>query len=125
MGEKQKDLVEAFETMLKSSNKIDPSWNEDSRKKEKQMSALVNEKLTMMNDKQWRIEVCEQSIEVREQVDRVIKGVLVAKDFITSLANLNLIHVGLPWAGVCMLLSVQDLKLLSSMLYRLNNHDSW
>lgn len=123
----QKDLVEAFETMLKSSHQTDPSWNigeDDPRKREKQMSALVDEKVAFMNDNQWRIKICGRSVAIREQVDRVVKIVLVAKDFITPLANLDPIHAGLPWAGVCMLLPVQDLKLLPSMLYRLNHNNS-
>lgn len=113
--------------MLKSSHQTDPSWNlgeEDPRKREKQMSALVDEKVAAMNDKRWRIKICGRSVEMREQVDRVVKAVLVAKDFITPLANLDPIHAGLPWAGVCMLLPVQDLKHLPSMLYRLNHNDS-
>ena len=45
-------------------------------------------------------------MEVREQVDRIVKLVLVAKDFASAAASLDPIHAGLPWAGVCMLLPV-------------------
>ena len=70
------------------------------------MSALVKEKLAIMNDKQWRIKVCGRSVEVREKVDKIVKIVLVAKDFISTAASLDPVHVGLPWAGVCILLPV-------------------
>lgn len=102
-----------------SSPETSPTWNlgdGDPSKREKQMSALVDEKLAAMNDKRWRIKMCGRSVEIREQVDRVVKVVLVAKDFITPFANLDPVHAGLPWAGVCMLLPVNDLKLLRSML---------
>lgn len=58
------------------------------------------------------------SIEVREQVDRIIKIVTVAKDFVSSVASLDPIHAGLPWAGVCMLLPLitNDSKQRSSAL---------
>ena len=82
----------------------------DTSKREKQMSALVNKKLAFMNEKQWRIKVCGRSVEVREQVDRIVKIVLVAKDFVSSVASMDPIHAGLPWAGVCLLLPVSDLS---------------
>ena len=51
-----------------------------------------------------------KAVEVREQVDRIVKVVLVAKDFISSAASIDPIHAGLPWAGVCMLLPVRKSK---------------
>lgn len=101
--------------MLISGHESNPIWNlgdGDPLKREKQMSALVDEKLAAMNDKRWRIKMCGRSVEIREQVDRVVKVVLVAKDFITPFANLDPVHAGLSWAGVCMLLQVIDLNLL-------------
>ncbi len=90
--------------------------NKDPSEREKQMSALVDEKLAAMNERQWRVRVCGRSVKVREQVDRIVKVVLVAKDFVSSAASMDPIHAGLPWAGVCMLLPVSDLKLLRSVL---------
>lgn len=84
----------------------------DTSKREKQMSALVDKKLEVMNNKQWRVKVCGRSVEVREQVDRIVKVVLVAKDFISSAASIDPLHAGLPWAGVCLLLPVGNLNLL-------------
>jgi hypothetical protein len=75
---------------------------------------FVDKKLTGMNMKQWRVKVCEISVEVREQVDRIVKVVLVAKDFVSPVASIDLVHAGFPWAGVCMLLPVSDLELLDS-----------
>lgn len=71
------------------------------------MSALVTKKLETMKQEQWKLQIGGKSIEVRQQVDRIVKVVLVGKDFITSVASMDPIHAGLPWAGVCMLLPVR------------------
>lgn len=119
MRKEKKELVDAFEKMLMSKPEIEPTLsmgNKDPSEREKQMSALVDEKLAVMNERQWRFRVCGRSVEVREQVDRIFKVVLVVKDFVSSAASMDPIHAGLPWAGVCMLLPVSDLKLLRSVL---------
>jgi hypothetical protein len=105
------ELVDAFEKILLSQPEIEPikSLDDgDTSNREKQMSALVDKKLEVMNNRQWRVKLCGRSLEVREQVDRIVKVVLVAKDFISSAASLDPLHAGLPWAGVCMLLPVSD-----------------
>ena len=67
--------------------------------RQKQMSALVTKKLTVMEQKQWRIKTLSgKPIIVREQIDRIVKIVLVAKDFGSSLANMDPIHAGLECA---------------------------
>jgi N-terminal domain of NWD NACHT-NTPase len=109
LRDKKGDLVDAFENLLMSEPEIESTAsldNADASKREKQMSALVDKKLAIMNKEQWRFKVGGKSVEVREQVDRIVKVVLVAKDFISSAAIIDLIHAGLPWAGVCMLLDV-------------------
>ena len=109
MRGEQKDLVNDFEKILLSEPESDLSTSLDGTEpvqREKLMSSFVAKKLTAMNDKKWKIHVAGSSIEVREQVDRLLKTILVAKDFISSAASFDPIHAGLPWAGVCMLLSV-------------------
>jgi len=49
----------------------------------------------------------KKSIELREQIDRVLQIVIVAKDLGSSLASMDPIHAGIPWAGVCVLLPVR------------------
>ena len=66
-----------------------------------------------MNSHQWRINLGDKSIKIREQADRIIKVVLVVKDLISSAASLDPIHAGLPLAGVCMLLPVSELRPLA------------
>ena len=107
-GEK-KDLVNDFEKILLSEPESELSTSLDGTEpvqRENLMSSFIAKKLMAMNDKKWKIHVAGSSIEVREQVDRLLKTILVAKDFISSAASMDPIHAGLPWAGVCMLLSV-------------------
>ena len=70
------------------------------------MSVLVAKKLEIMNTNRWRLHAGDKSIEIREQIDRIVKVVLVAKDFVSAAASVDPVHVALPWAGVCFLLSV-------------------
>ncbi len=74
--------------------------------RQRQMASLVEKKLAAMRDKEWKITVRGKSLDIRKQVDRVLKIVLAGKDLITSAASMDPIHAGLPWAGVCMLLPV-------------------
>ena len=107
----KKALVDVFEKLLLSEPEIAAALtgvDGDPSKREKQWSALVNKKLETMKQEQWKVQIGGKSIEVRQQVDRIVKVVLIGKDFITSAASMDPIHAGLPWAGVCMLLPVRD-----------------
>ncbi len=75
---------------------------------EVRMSELVSRKLESMNDRQWRLKLRGKSIKIRSQVERILKIVIVAKDLGSSLASLDPVHAGLPWAGICFLLPVCD-----------------
>ncbi|KAI9877712.1 MAG: hypothetical protein M1830_003024 [Pleopsidium flavum] len=99
----KKELVDDFEKLLMSEPEIERITSlEDGHpaKREKQMSGLVDKKLAAMKEEQWKIKIGGKSIEVRQQVDRIVKVVLVGKDFITSVAHIDPIHAGLPWAGL-------------------------
>ena len=109
LRQEKEDLVNDFEKILLSEPELGRSVILDSTEpdtREKTMRSFVSKKLAAMNDKKWRLNVAGSSVEIREQVDRLLKTILVAKDFISSVASMDPIHAGLPWAGVCMLLSV-------------------
>jgi len=55
LRKEKKELVDAFEKMLMSKPEIEPTLsmgNKDPSEREKQMSALVDEKLAAMNERQ-------------------------------------------------------------------------
>ncbi|KAL9119561.1 MAG: hypothetical protein Q9187_003885 [Circinaria calcarea] len=117
----QKDLIDAYEKLLDAEISTKPSNSiklGDPTGREHQMSSFVEEKLAIMNKEQWRFQVGDKSVEVRQQVDRIVKVVLVAKDFISSVASMDPIHAGLPWAGVCMLLPVSTTVFTSIGIYK-------
>ena len=72
------------------------------------MSKLIESKLAAMQDRQWKLSLGKKSIEIRAQVDRILQIVIVAKDLGSSLASMDPIHAGIPWAGVCVILLVDS-----------------
>ncbi|KAI4102544.1 MAG: hypothetical protein LQ339_004561 [Xanthoria mediterranea] len=71
---------------------------------EEQMSAMIESRLKIMDDRKWQLRMGEHSVQIRQQIDRITKIVTVAKDFISSAASMDPVHAGLPWAGICVLL---------------------
>ena len=73
--------------------------------KEKRMSELITKKLDIVEKARWTFNVGDKTVEVKAQVDRIVKAVLYAKDFVSSAVNSEP-HAALAWAGVCVLLPV-------------------
>ena len=86
--------------------------------REERLSKFIQTRLAAMNDKKWRLGLGEHSVEILEQVDRIIKTVMVAKDFVSSLSSMDPVHAGLPWAGICLILPllVNDSKQRSAAI---------
>lgn len=103
------DLVRALEGLLDSSSHDSvilgaSTGSADVVPSQERMAEVVEMQMTAMKQKQWKVQIGRKPIEVREQVDRIIKIILVAKDFISAAASMDPLHAGLPWAGVCVLL---------------------
>jgi hypothetical protein len=78
--------------------------------RQQQMSLVVKKKLEEMDKAKWKFHVGGKEIVVRQQIDRLVKGVLFAKDFVSAGVSLSSDpHAGLAWAGVCMLLPVSPI----------------
>ena len=88
---------------------IEPSVASNGFTREREMSALVDEKLQAMSDSEWRIRIpkSDRSVGLREQVDKVAKILLIAKDMVQPAVNLDPIHAGFPLMGACILLQVR------------------
>ena len=70
-----------------------------------QMNALLNEKIKDNESSVLKIRIGTSEVTVREQVDKVVKVIAAAKDFVgASLASEP--HAALAWTGVCTLLPV-------------------
>ena len=107
LSEKDPNLVQKYERMLLK----DP---ESSGKEDLQtrVSSILSRNLTKMISRQWSIQWRGQPRQVRDQVDRIVKVVQIAKDLGSAAAGLDPIHAGLPWAGVCILLQVCSFPIL-------------
>ena len=118
LGQDDRKLMEALESLLRS-HQSDPSSSHSSSdghqqtaasassidfSHEPQISKFIETRLAIMNERKWRVKLGKHSLEIREQVDRIIKIILVAKDFVSSAASMDPVHAGLPWAGICALL---------------------
>lgn len=100
------ELVALYERILLSESQLASSeeLDKDPLKREKQMSGLVAKRLETMTKEQWRFPLLGRSVNVREQFDRIVKILLVARNFASAAASIDAVHAGLPWAGVCILL---------------------
>jgi hypothetical protein len=76
------------------------------------MSDVVAKKLEEFKRSQWMLRWRGKPLNVREKVEQVVKVVSVFRDLGTSTAALDPIHAGLPWAGICALLTVSIMVLL-------------
>lgn len=104
------DLVASFERITaleqqgaQQDNELDRNEPND---RQRTMEQLVNKKIAQMNDRMWRFKIGQRDVEVREKVDQIVRIVMVAKDFVSAAANIDALHAGLPWAGICILLPV-------------------
>ncbi|KAH0559465.1 hypothetical protein GP486_004019 [Trichoglossum hirsutum] len=101
------ELVNDYNKALVSEPGIDSVDSlDDPLTREEQMSRFINKKLADMKEKQWRIRLGSKSVGVRNQVDHIVKVVMVAKDIAPTPTTVNPVHAGLPWAGVCILLTL-------------------
>jgi hypothetical protein len=100
--EKTKALVEKYEVVLEDSH-LD---NEAGETFEKQMVKVLEQKIAIMKKKQWIIQWDQKSIVVREQAERIVKFIQVFSGIGDAIAQIDPIHVGIPWAGVSAVLTV-------------------
>ena len=102
-SEDNPDLKQKYQRMLLKD--LESPGEEDLQTK---MSSILSRNLNKMTSRQWSIKWKGKPRQVRDQVDRIVKVVQIAKDFGSAAAGLDPIHAGLPWAGVCILLQVRS-----------------
>ena len=71
------------------------------------MSAVVDKKLKFFNTHQWKISLGKIEVDtLRKQIEHIVNVIKVVKDLGSSIAGIDPLHAGLPWAGVCLLLTL-------------------
>jgi hypothetical protein len=68
-------------------------------------------------ERQWKIEIGNKEIVIREQLEKILKAVQLFKDLGSAAARIDPVHAGLPWAGLCLLMEVCSLQLCIPMQY--------
>ena len=106
MKSKEPTLIKKFEELLLAEPEITSVGSDhgDGIEREKQLQNYIARKSAEKNP--VTIDFGEKSIEVRKQFDRVIAGILAIKPLGDSLAPMAPLYASLPWAGVCLLVSV-------------------
>ena len=100
-------LLLAYERILASELNIDASpvasadWG--SRERSTQVSDLIAKKLKVIEDTRWRLQLGEETVELKTQVNKVVKTVIWAQGFVSSAVSADP-HAALAWAGVSLLL---------------------
>ena len=72
---------------------------------EQGLDEILRANIQKVADRQWRIKWGTRKIIVRDVIDRAMKAFQTMKELGTALVGLDPVHIGLPWAGVCMLLA--------------------
>ena len=72
------------------------------------MKVLLDEKIKIDEEAVWKLRVGDSQIIIRDQLDKVVKVIAAAKDFVST-AIASEPHAALAWAGICTLLPVNDL----------------
>ncbi len=73
-----------------------------------EIPTVVENRVNAMRSKQWKFTIGKKTIKVRDQVDKIIQMIKLFKDAGATAAQVDPVHAGLPWAGVCLVLLVRQ-----------------
>lgn len=91
------ELIQAYELLITAEAGISPLDDYAG------MQRLIEQQLQKVEDRQWKLQIGSQPIVIREQVGRLVRAIMFAKDFITPVLSSEP-HASLAWAGVCLFL---------------------
>lgn len=95
-------LVDRFEQILLSES----SGDDGATSRREQLSRTIENKLALMEQDKWVINFAGKSLEVRKQVERLVKVVQIMRDSVTVIANIEPVHLGIPVAAIRLLTPV-------------------
>ena len=101
-------LVRHYEEVLKTAGSVPDDSVADIQE---QIQAVLVLKRKQVLQKQWRLQWRNKSIKVRVQIDRIVRIIGAFKEAGSVAVNVDPLHAGLPWAGICFLLAVSTSEL--------------
>ncbi|KAN0120216.1 hypothetical protein V8E51_002424 [Hyaloscypha variabilis] len=101
-NEKYKELFIQYKAILDENS---PSKAKKASFPQK-MEANVQKQISVMKQKQWVLQWDKKSIVIRDQAERIVKFVQTFSALGDTIAQIDPIHVGIPWAGVCAILTL-------------------
>ena len=111
---------EAYEALREANSKLAEQYEESimridhenghlapvgSLARQKQLSVVITKRLEAIEKDQKSFMVAGRRVILQEQLDKVVRIVMFAKDFVSSAVSAEP-HAALAWAGVCVLLPV-------------------
>lgn len=108
LRQRDKQLVEDFEHILQLESGTSQATDIAPRPIPTLMQEAVSRRVDLWNERRWRFRLGNKQIHLRKKVDEIIKNVLKTKDILLAVGQVDPVHLGLPLAGVCLLLSVSD-----------------
>ena len=116
LRETDSKLVERYEeTIVRIDQEVPHLGPIGSVARQEQLSALITRRLDSIEKDKKSLVVAGKSFVLQEQVNRVVRIVMFAKDFVSSAVSAEP-HAALAWTGVCMLLpvSIERFRVLRS-----------
>ena len=101
LRKQQGPLVQQYERILSDSRSDGTNDNPE----EIIQSVIVSKREQLLRT-QWNIRMGRCSIAVKSQIDRILKIIRAFKDVGSVAVQSDPLHAGLPWAGICLLLTV-------------------
>ncbi|KAL1980263.1 hypothetical protein VTN96DRAFT_4407 [Rasamsonia emersonii] len=106
LRQRDKQLVEDFEHILQLESGTSHTTDIAPKPIPTLMQETVSRRVDLWNERRWRFRLGNKQIHLRKKVDEVIKNVLKTKDILLAVGQVDPVHIGLPLAGVCLLLSL-------------------
>ncbi|KAL4880705.1 hypothetical protein BJY04DRAFT_228118 [Aspergillus karnatakaensis] len=100
---KNPDLLDRYENILLSQDGLPSDDHVCSTDVDPRIVSLVNRRLDAIKCSRLKIRIRGREIEVREQISRLVNGIVSAKDVIASAVNTEP-HASVAWAGLMLLL---------------------
>ena len=116
LRETNSKIVERYEeTIVRIDQEVPHLGQVGSVARQEQLSAFITRRLESIEKEEKSLVVAGKRFVLQEQVNRVVRIIIFAKDFVSSAVNAEP-HAALAWTGVCMLLpvSIERFRVLRS-----------